>query len=174
MTHEIYCITNKANNKSYIGQSIDATERWKDHVYDAKRQIGKTAISKKFPIHNAIAKYGTDGFVWQVIDHCDNISDANELEEFYIAYLQTLAPNGYNLLPGGNNRTLLANSRKKISDTLKKTSYFIGKKGPEHPNYGTTQSEKRKKANSLRFSGDGSSVKKMCRPQTNNSTDQVC
>jgi group I intron endonuclease len=161
MGYEIYCITNKTNNKSYVGQSIDANERWKDHIYDAKRQIGKTAINKKYPIHNAIAKYGETGFIWQIIDQCDTIEEANELEEFYIAYLQTLAPNGYNLLPGGNNRTLLESSKKKISNTLKKTSWFIGRKGADHPNYGTTQSEDRKREQSLRSSGDDSNGKKI-------------
>jgi len=161
MTYYIYCITNKLNNKSYVGQSVDVEERWKNHIYDAKRKNGKTAQNKKFAIQNAILKYGEDNLIWQIIDQLKTLEEANEAEEFYIAYLQTLATNGYNLLPGGNNRTLLEISKQKISDTLKKTSFFVGKKGEDHPNFGTKQSEERKLENSLRFSGDSGSGKKI-------------
>jgi group I intron endonuclease len=161
MTYSIYRITNKLNNKSYIGQSVDVEERWKKHLYDAKRTIGKTATSKKFPIHNALLKYGEDNFSWEIIKTVETLEEANQAEEQLIAQLQTLCPNGYNLLPGGDNRTLPESSKKKISDTLKKTSFFVGKTGILHPNFGTKQSEERKQAQSLRQSGDGSAGKKI-------------
>lgn len=161
MTYYIYAITNKKNNKSYIGQSINAKERWKDHIYDAKRTVGKTAINKKFPIHTAIAKYSEDGFIWQIIEQCETLEEANELEEFYIGYLQTLAPNGYNLLPGGNNRRIAESTKKKISDKLKIVGSFVGKRGAAHPNFGRIVSREEKDNLSKKFSGDGSSGKKI-------------
>lgn len=161
MVYYIYCITNKLNNKSYVGQSVNAEERWKDHIYDAKRQIGKTAISKKFPIHNAIAKYGEQEFIWQIIDQCENIDEANEAEEFYISYLQTLFPNGYNLLPGGKNRHPTEIVKRKISEKLKTTSFFIGKQGSDHPNYGREITEEIKVKQRNKLSGDGGPNRKI-------------
>lgn len=161
MTYYIYCITNNLNNKSYVGQSIDAKERWKDHIYDAKRTVGKTAITKKFAIQNAILKYGEIGFTWQIIDQLETIDEANETEEFYIAYLQTLAPNGYNLHPGGRNKRQSEETKQKIREKLKIVGSVVGKSGKGHPNFGTKRSAKDRLAQSLRLSGDKSSGKKI-------------
>jgi group I intron endonuclease len=161
MTYYIYCITNKTNNKSYVGQSIDVKNRWYKHILDAKRVSGKTAITKKFAIQNAINKCGEDNFTWQIIDQVETIDEANESEEFFIAYLQTLSPNGYNLLPGGNNHHLTEMVKQKISDTLKITSFFIGKQGADHPNYGRKISQHNRDNLSLIFSGDGANNKKI-------------
>lgn len=122
---------------------------------------GKTAITKKFAIQNAINKYGENNFLWQIIEQVGTLEQANEAEEFYISYLQTLSPNGYNLLPGGENRHLLESTKQKISDTLKITSFFIGKQGPEHPNYGREISQNNKNHLSLIFSGDNSNNRKI-------------
>lgn len=161
MVYQIYCITNKLNNKSYVGQSIDAKERWKDHIHDAKRMIGKTANTKKFAIHNAIAKYGEEAFVWQIIEEHDNLDQANEAEEFFISYLDTLAPNGYNLQTGGKNKRPSQITKDKISVKLKIVGSFVGKSGADHPNFGTKQTDERKRQQSLRSSGDGSNGKKI-------------
>lgn len=161
MTVYIYCITNKANNKSYVGQSIDANERWGDHISDAQRKVGKTATSKKYAIQNAIAKYGVVGFTWQVIDELETMDDANEAEEFYIGYLNTIAPNGYNLTSGGNSARPSAATKKKISNTLKTTGFFVGKKGADHPNFGKKYSDERKQEQSDRLSGDNGPGKKI-------------
>jgi len=161
MTYYIYCITNKINNKSYVGQSIDTEERWKDHISDAFRKVGKTAVSKKYAIHNAIAKYSVDSFLWQVIDQYDTLDEANEAEEFYIAYFQTLAPNGYNLHPGGRNKKPSQATKDKIREKLKIVGSFVGKRGPDHPNFGTKFSEERKMEQSKRLSGDNGPGKKI-------------
>lgn len=161
MTHYLYCITNKNNNKSYVGQTVNVEDRWKNHIYDAKRMEGKSAAVRKSAFQNAIAKYGEDDFVWQVIDECETIEEANDLEEFYIAYLCTLAPFGYNILPGGNNRRIHESSKKKISETLKKTSSFIGKKGKDHPNFGRKLTKERKEHLSKIRSGDNGPGKKI-------------
>jgi group I intron endonuclease len=145
---------------SYVGQSVDGIERWKDHLYEAFRTTGKIAKKKKRFL-NALRLHGREGFMWQIIDHCETLEEANELEEFYISYLGTLTPNGYNLLPGGNNRRLSEKTKKQIGETLKTTSFFVGKRGKDHPNFGTHISEERKKTQSIRFSGDGSSGKKI-------------
>lgn len=161
MRRQIYSITNKINNKTYIGQSINAVERWRDHIWDANRKVGKTSQNKKFAIQNAINKYGKDNFIWQVIDEFSSLEESNEAEEFYIAYLCTLSPNGYNLKRGGDNKKTHESTKQKIREKLKIVGSFVGKKGKDHPNFGKKQSEKRKLAQSKKLSGDGGSNKKI-------------
>jgi len=53
----IYKITNKINNKSYIGQTIkNLDKRWKQHIYFSKTN------KKNGKFNNAIRKY--DKCVW--------------------------------------------------------------------------------------------------------------
>ena len=50
MTYQIYLITNKLNNKKYVGQtksSIGYKKRFSDHCSEAKYSYGKCAL------HNA-------------------------------------------------------------------------------------------------------------------------
>jgi group I intron endonuclease len=161
MVYSIYCITINDTGKSYVGQSKDVEGRWNNHRYDAMRDPTLKTSNKRSAIHNALRKYGCDNALWQVIDECETIEEANELEEFYVAYIQTLAPNGYNLLPGGNNHTPNQETKDKISEKLKVVGSFVGKKGAAHPNFGTTLSEERKANLSEQFSGDGSAGKKI-------------
>jgi len=160
MTHYIYCITNKTNNKSYVGQTEDYEERRKNHKRDANRQTNKKA-ARHFAFQNALIKYGSENFIWQIIDQVDTLEEANEAEEFYIAYLGTLTPNGYNILRGGNNRKLGQETKEKIRAKLKIVGSFVGKKGKDHPNYGTTLSNDRKQQLSEMFSGDNGANKKI-------------
>lgn len=103
----IYKITNKINGKIYIGQTIQksARKRWSTHC----RGIENSAISL------SIKKYGKENFLFEVLENCASLEELNKREEFLIQELNTLAPNGYNLKPGGNNHTLPESSRQKIS-----------------------------------------------------------
>lgn len=88
----IYKITNKINNKSYIGQSIDPQRRWKEHKnknYHYKSMIGE-----------AISKYGQENFSFEVLGWYE---DYNEKEKYFIKFYNTLQPNGYNIMQGGEN-----------------------------------------------------------------------
>lgn len=153
--YSIYCVTNKLNNKSYIGQSVNVEKRWKDHTDNLNYSY------KKFAFQNAIVKYGPDNFIWQVIEEFETLDECNDAEEFYVAYFNTLAPNGYNLLPGGNNRKCHESTKKKISETLKTTGSFVGKKGPAHPNYGKKLSAARIAKLVINNSGDNCTIKKI-------------
>ena len=103
----IYKITNKVNNKSYIGQTRYTIEfRWKQHQHKKDNTY----------FHNAIHKYGVENFNIEILEECD-IKDLNSKEIFYIAKYDTFN-NGYNLTIGGdgNRRLLLDNSYDEIKE----------------------------------------------------------
>lgn len=94
----IYKITNKINNKSYIGQTIGRLcDRWAQHNYNTKRQENK-------PLYNAMKKYGKENFKIEEIGGANNITELNYQEWLLIHTYDTLYPNGYNLREGGGNR----------------------------------------------------------------------
>ena len=51
-------------------------------------------------IHQAIRKYGAENFEWNIVEEC-SIQDIDQKEQYYIKLFDTLAPNGYNILQGG-------------------------------------------------------------------------
>lgn len=93
----IYKITNKINNKIYIGQSIHIETRIKEHLWKA---TNSKDVSFNAPIHLAIRKYGKENFEWEVIEEC-SIQDIDEKEKYYIQQYNSLVPNGYNISTGG-------------------------------------------------------------------------
>lgn len=95
----IYKITNLVNGKSYIGQSIHIKTRIKEHFWKA---TCKNDISYNSALHSAIRKYGEKNFDVEIVKEC-NVDDLDSLEVYYIKYYNTLAPSGYNILPGGQS-----------------------------------------------------------------------
>lgn len=93
----IYKMTNKINGKIYIGQSIDIEKRIKEHFWKA---TNTKDVSYNSAIHQAIRKYGQENFTWEVLEECDiDVIDKKETE--YIQQYNSLTPNGYNILTGG-------------------------------------------------------------------------
>lgn len=93
----IYKITNKINGKIYIGQSIDIHKRIKEHFWKA---MNKKDVSYNSAIHKAIRKYGIDNFDWEIIEEC-SVDTIDDKEVQYIQQFNSLVPNGYNILTGG-------------------------------------------------------------------------
>ena len=93
----IYKITNQVNNKSYIGQSIHIEKRVKEHFWKAQCQKD---VSFNSILHQAIRKYGAENFKWEVLEEC-SIENIDKLEQNYIKQYNTISPNGYNILVGG-------------------------------------------------------------------------
>lgn len=106
----IYKITNKLNGKAYIGQtrSGDVKDRWKVHK-SAHSGGGRNAIKR------AIQKYGVENFEFETLCKADSEAQLNEFEKKYIAELNTLAPNGYNLMTGGAAPRHSEETKKKLS-----------------------------------------------------------
>lgn len=92
----IYKITNKINNKAYIGLSIDIEHRKKTHF---KRAYNKNDKEYDKALYRAIRKYGTENFVFEILEECKKEELYNK-EKFYIKKFNSFY-NGYNETPGG-------------------------------------------------------------------------
>lgn len=93
----IYKITNKINNKIYIGKTINSIQhRWNDHI-DAQKN--KRA---NYLLYKAINKYGIENFTIEQVEECDNIL-LNEREKYWIKIFGSYCANGhgYNMTIGG-------------------------------------------------------------------------
>ena len=90
----VYKVTNKYEDKSYIGASEESlSTRKKDHI-----QKANNASDIKF--HNAISTYGEEAFVWETIDTANTADELAHKEKHYIAYYDS-KENGYNSDSGG-------------------------------------------------------------------------
>lgn len=96
----IYKIQNLINNKVYIGQSIDIKTRWYKHK----------CAQDDFYIHKALRKYGINNFSFEILEECSQ-EELNKKEKYYIQFYNSLIPNGYNMIEGGNNETGLSKSK---------------------------------------------------------------
>ena len=158
----IYCSTNQINYKSYIGQTSNFEERKKSHI---RNSIKNYKNKCKNAFQKALYKYGVENFNWEIICECSSVEEANEMEEYYILFLNTLSPNGYNLKSGGKNHLMSKEVREKIKEKLKIVGTFIGKKGKDHPNFGKKLSKERKQQLSFIKSGENGSNTKLTKEQ---------
>lgn len=79
----IYQITNKHNNKKYIGKSENIFDRWNKQVIDL--------INNKHPnkyLQKDFNKYGHNGFSFEILDICTT-EELGELELDYISKLNS-------------------------------------------------------------------------------------
>lgn len=93
----IYKIINLETNKIYIGQAINIGRRWTEHK---NRAFDSDSSSYNTLLDRSIRKYGKDKFVIEIVEECLP-SELNDKEIYYIKQFNCLAPNGYNILPGG-------------------------------------------------------------------------
>ena len=89
---DIYIIKNRINSKVYIGQSINAAERFIKHCKPS-------AAKDNSIIDKAIQKYGANNFWYEILEK--QVENYNERERYWINYFDSLVPNGYNIMPGG-------------------------------------------------------------------------
>lgn len=99
MVKSIYIIKNKINDKVYVGQAINPHRRFIQHLCNGNRLLDN------YPIHLAINKYGKDNFYCEILE--SNVENYNEREKYWIKYYNSLSPNGYNILPGGESNPVL-------------------------------------------------------------------
>jgi group I intron endonuclease len=101
----IYILENIINKKCYVGQTVKSFKK------RLCRHIGS-----KYPIGNAIKKYGIENFKKYVYYGIpEELLDYFEVE--LIKRLNSLSPSGYNLTTGGNkNKHYSEETKKKLSE----------------------------------------------------------
>jgi len=133
----IYQITNQIDGKSYIGFDSKYPNRIEDHHYCQ-------GTSKSY-LHRAIKKYGWENFTHKMLYIGEDVKHALKvIEPFFIKYLQTKVPNGYNITDGGEGtlgikrskiwkrkQSLAQSGKKQSKETKLKRSLSL--KG--HPNW---------------------------------------
>ena len=72
----VYKITNKINNKCYIGESVDVFKRFSDHKNPKN-------LKTHYKIYRAFAKYGIKNFTFEVLASCPK-EYLGKLEMFFI------------------------------------------------------------------------------------------
>lgn len=83
-SYDVYKITNKVNNKAYIGiTSKGLSARWKEHLYSAEHDC-------PFKLHRAIRKYGKENFSVELIDFANSWEELTKKEQQYISEYNSL------------------------------------------------------------------------------------
>ena len=101
----IYLTTNLINHKKYVGahSTINLNDRY----------LGSGVLIVK-----SVKKYGKQNFEFKILEYC-NENELNEKEQFWIAKLNTVYPNGLNLTTGGLHTFHNECTKKKISNSSK-------------------------------------------------------
>lgn len=111
----IYCLINKINLKTYVGQSIDVHRRFSDY-----RSLNCKGQRK---IYHAIKKHGISSFDFEILEEC-SVDKLTEREKFWIKIYQSIEK-GYNLTEGGEGYTPSEEVKKRISNSKKGTKVSI-------------------------------------------------
>lgn len=103
----IYKATNLINGKCYVGKTINGLkDRKRQHIRNTKDNVY---------FHNALRKYGADGFAWRVLFECDDLLLLNVMETFKIMVCHShKSEGGYNLTWGGDGSYGYRHSLKSI------------------------------------------------------------
>ena len=94
MKKYIYKISNDINDKLYIGQTSNIYQRFLKHKSVAKLKTDTN------PMYKDMNLYGFEHFNIYILEECEE-SEADNKEKYWIKHLNTLIPNGYNILSGG-------------------------------------------------------------------------
>jgi group I intron endonuclease len=111
----IYIATNLQTGQQYVGQTRNFASRIKSHL--------KNTRYKSYFCH-AIRDRGMSGFNFVQLEY--PIDELNYWEKFWIAKLNTVYPNGYNLTHGGDQAIRFSDESR-----MKMRQSHLGKKLPE-------------------------------------------
>lgn len=90
----IYRITNNLNGKTYVGQSVDIAERFRQHI---KCGLGIDTPNNK--LYKAMLEDGVENFSFEVLEYC-TVENLNTNEVYWIKYYKA-QEFGYNMNKGG-------------------------------------------------------------------------
>jgi len=111
--YSVYLITNLANGKVYVGQTIKPVHaRWLQHISSAVTNHR----SNRMYLCKAIRKHGRDNFQVETIATAETRAAIDNLEALWIIALRAnLGEHGYNLIGGGRKGYEMADeTREKI------------------------------------------------------------
>jgi group I intron endonuclease len=145
----IYRITNKINDKVYVGQTVQSNPkmRWYAHLDYCRK-------GRKSHLYDSMRKHGIDNFNWEVIDQSTSIEELNNLEAKWLAHYRLLGE-VYNNREAGGNKKHSADSIEKMRrvHTRRHATNVIGgwkrrdggaMKGKSHPGKGTKRTEEQR------------------------------
>ena len=90
----VYKLTNLKNQKVYIGQAVDISERFKQHT---KCGLGIDTPSNM--LYTAMLKDGVENFTFEILEESER-SQLNDREKYYIEFYRA-QEHGYNMNKGG-------------------------------------------------------------------------
>lgn len=118
----IYIIRNTANDKVYIGQTIDTLQRRMNKHRSEARRYARGMVDAELrnkrgtcsKLYNAMNAYGINNFYIETLEEMDN-DLLNGIEMQYISKYNAVAQ-GYNLKLGGDNSPHCEETKKLISE----------------------------------------------------------
>src|SRR5262245_53327028 len=93
-TSGIYVIKCSANEKIYVGSTVNFRNRWQEHC----RRL-RAGRHKNPHLQNAWYQYGADAFEFTVLEECER-AHLVEREQHYLDTLQPFKPRGFNIARG--------------------------------------------------------------------------
>lgn len=129
MSQGIYKITNKTNQKCYIGKSNHIEERWNYHI---RHYLSENEYNK--PLYRAFRKYGLENFSFEIIEELtDNyVTQANNREKYWIKFYNSYGSNGYNATVGGDGGVTCENPRQKFGKLTEEEVIYLRKRYNEN------------------------------------------
>ncbi|MDZ4129308.1 MAG: GIY-YIG nuclease family protein, partial [Hydrogenophaga sp.] len=96
----LYLVRHLASGKCYVGLTIcTIEERWSRHI----EQAYLAKIKAHHSLHAAVRKFGPDAFTIEKVGSGTTKAGLEAAERRKIAELNTLAPHGFNISPGGGS-----------------------------------------------------------------------
>lgn len=91
--YKIYCYTNKITGQKYVGQTCQSLEE----------RAGRNGKEYQGKFLDAIMKYGWDNFSVEILEDNLTVNQVDSREKYWIRYLNTIHPYGYNSNSGGSH-----------------------------------------------------------------------
>ena len=159
MSIGIYKITNKINNKCYIGQSVNLENRIRSHKSMLKHHNEDNDLLNK-----ATQKYGYENFEIEIIKYCKE-NELDFYEKHYINFYNSYKrKNGYNIELGGSTHKHLSQEQINRMKNSKKGKLT----GVDNPFYGKKHTELTKNKISQKQKGNKYCVGRIMSQETRN------
>ena len=134
MSYYIYCITNKINNKTYIGQRKCPANK----TPETDKYMGSGTLLKR-----AKEKYGLENFSKEILAITETEENINLLEEVFIKLYRANGKAEYNIADGGRQIRLSGENAIKVYSKI--SQFHKGCKLSEETKRKISQSQKGKK-----------------------------